>query len=158
MPQTCDMGPTALLPFWRKACWGFYCPENSWRLRPGLNPQTWVLKGSTLPLDHQSHLWYELVRVGNVRAESCEQMILDMVLICWWLYPNRKFCHIEQWMLHIVVPDRSSELVEVTLWKLLIQFILLRSLCRVSTVPPCNFTTMQSTRTFKMEEYLCTYF
>ena len=24
------------------------------RLRPGLNPQTWVLKSSTLPLDHRS--------------------------------------------------------------------------------------------------------
>ena len=29
-------------------------PEKSWRLRPGLNPRTWVLKGSTLPLDHQA--------------------------------------------------------------------------------------------------------
>ena len=25
------------------------------RLRPGLNPRTWVLKASTLPLDHRSH-------------------------------------------------------------------------------------------------------
>jgi hypothetical protein len=22
------MGPTALLPLWRKACWGFFCPKN----------------------------------------------------------------------------------------------------------------------------------
>jgi len=44
MPQICDMGPMALLPLWRKACWGFFHPEKSWRLRPGLNPQTWVLK------------------------------------------------------------------------------------------------------------------
>jgi hypothetical protein len=28
MPQICDMGQTALLPFWRKACWGFFCPKN----------------------------------------------------------------------------------------------------------------------------------
>jgi hypothetical protein len=54
MPQICDMGPTALLPLWRKACWGFLCPEKSWRLQPGLNLRTWVLKGSTLPLDHRS--------------------------------------------------------------------------------------------------------
>jgi hypothetical protein len=26
MPQICDMGPTALLPFRRKACWGFSRP------------------------------------------------------------------------------------------------------------------------------------
>jgi hypothetical protein len=55
MPQICDMGPMALLPLWRKACWGFFCPETSWWLRPGLNPRTWVLKGSMLPLDHRSH-------------------------------------------------------------------------------------------------------
>jgi len=46
MPPICDMGPAALLPLRRKACWGFFLP--------GLNPRTWVLKGSTLPLDHRS--------------------------------------------------------------------------------------------------------
>jgi len=58
MPQIYDMGPTALLPFRRKACWGFFRPEKFWRLRPGLNPRTWVLKGSTLPLDRQSRLFF----------------------------------------------------------------------------------------------------
>jgi len=61
MPQICDMGPTALLPLQRKACWGFFCPEKSWRLRSGLNPRTWVLKGSMLPLDHRSALSYLLM-------------------------------------------------------------------------------------------------
>jgi len=28
MPQSCDMGPTALLHLRRKACWGFFCPKN----------------------------------------------------------------------------------------------------------------------------------
>jgi hypothetical protein len=28
MPQICDMGQMALLPFWRKACWGIFCPKN----------------------------------------------------------------------------------------------------------------------------------
>ena len=54
MPQIYDMGSAALLPLRRKACWGYSNPEKSWRLRPGLNPRTWVLKGSTLPLDHRS--------------------------------------------------------------------------------------------------------
>ena len=40
MPQIYNMGPTALFPLRRKACWGFFCPEKSWRLRPGLNPRT----------------------------------------------------------------------------------------------------------------------
>ena len=57
MPQIYDMRPTALLPFRRKACWGFFRPEKSRQLRPGLNPRTWVLKGSMLPLDHRSRLW-----------------------------------------------------------------------------------------------------
>jgi hypothetical protein len=56
MPQIYDMGPTALLPLRRKACWGVFRPEKSWRLRPGLNPRTWVLKSRTLPLDHRSRL------------------------------------------------------------------------------------------------------
>jgi hypothetical protein len=29
MPQICDMGQTALLPFRRKACWGFFRPKKS---------------------------------------------------------------------------------------------------------------------------------
>ena len=53
MPQIYDMGPTALLPLRRKACWGFFALKIR-RLRPGLNPRTWVLKASTLPLDHRS--------------------------------------------------------------------------------------------------------
>jgi hypothetical protein len=28
MPQICNMGPTALLPLQRKACWGFFRPEK----------------------------------------------------------------------------------------------------------------------------------
>jgi len=33
---------------------GFFASEKSWQLQPGLNPRTWVLKGSTLLLDHRS--------------------------------------------------------------------------------------------------------
>ena len=43
MPQICDMGPIILLPFRRKACWGFFSALiKIQRLRPGLNPRTWV--------------------------------------------------------------------------------------------------------------------
>ena len=55
MPQIYDIGPTTLLPLRRKACWGFFALKIR-RLRPGLNPQTWVLKASTLPLDHRSRM------------------------------------------------------------------------------------------------------
>ena len=33
-----------------------FSPLKIRRLRPGLNPRTWVPKASTLPLDHRSHL------------------------------------------------------------------------------------------------------
>ena len=58
--QICDMGLTALLPLRRKEFWGFFRPEKSWWLQPALNPRTWVLKGSMLPLDRLSHPtgWY----------------------------------------------------------------------------------------------------
>ena len=34
-----------------------FSPLKIRRLRPGLNPRTWVLKASTLPLDHRSRLF-----------------------------------------------------------------------------------------------------
>jgi hypothetical protein len=34
MPQSCDMGSTALLPLRRKACLGFFRPKNSVGFEP----------------------------------------------------------------------------------------------------------------------------
>jgi hypothetical protein len=48
MPLICDMGQMALLPFWRKVCWGFFSPWKIRWLRPGLNPRTWVPEAITL--------------------------------------------------------------------------------------------------------------
>jgi hypothetical protein len=39
----------------------FFSPLKIRRLRPGLNPRTWVLKDSTLPLDHRSRSHPQLV-------------------------------------------------------------------------------------------------
>jgi hypothetical protein len=44
MPQSYDMGQTALLPLQRKAC----SARKIRRLQPGLNPQTWVPEVSML--------------------------------------------------------------------------------------------------------------
>jgi hypothetical protein len=41
------MGPLALLPLRRKACWGFFRPEKSEGFDWGLNPLTWVLEANT---------------------------------------------------------------------------------------------------------------
>jgi len=44
MPQIYDMGPTALLPLQRKACWGFFHPKNSMALA-GFEPANLGIKG-----------------------------------------------------------------------------------------------------------------
>ena len=60
MPQIYDMGPTALLfpSEGRRAEDSFALKIR--RFRPGLNPGTWVLKASTLPLDHRTYVKKEL--------------------------------------------------------------------------------------------------
>jgi len=51
MPQIYDMGPTASPPK-EGGLRIFFSPLKIRRLRPGLNPRTWVLKASRLLLDH----------------------------------------------------------------------------------------------------------
>ena len=38
----------------KEGMWGFFSSLKIWWLRLGLNPRTWVLKASMLPLDHWS--------------------------------------------------------------------------------------------------------
>ena len=45
-----------------------FSPLKIRRLRPGLNPRTWVLKASTLPLDHRS-LCFHIITVLIWRTE-----------------------------------------------------------------------------------------
>ena len=55
MPQIFDMGQRLYFPFEGRCTEDFFALKIR-RLRPGLNPPTWVLKASTLPLDHRSRL------------------------------------------------------------------------------------------------------
>jgi hypothetical protein len=48
VPHICDMGPKDLLPFRRKACLRIFPLLKIRRLRPGLNPRTWLPEASTL--------------------------------------------------------------------------------------------------------------
>ena len=67
------MRQTALIPFRRKACWGFFHPKKSDGFGRVLNPRIWVPKASTLPLDHRRRLshsnmiriWYQAIPSGN---------------------------------------------------------------------------------------------
>ena len=93
MPQIYDMGPTALLPLWRKMCCWVFRPEKSWWLRPNLNKRTWVLKGSTLPIDHWSISTPNGLRSLNVL-----------------LYTNlsRNFCSCQLYMIHFPCIDHRN--------------------------------------------------
>ena len=44
MPQIYDMGPTPLLPLWRKACWGIFRPKNG-TASAGFEPANLSTKG-----------------------------------------------------------------------------------------------------------------
>ena len=50
----------------------FFRPLKIRRLRPGLNPRTWVLKASTLPLDHRSR-YYGYNVYGNKKDKKTRQ-------------------------------------------------------------------------------------
>jgi len=68
MPQIYDMGPTALLPLRRKACWGVFRPKNP--------------TASTLPLDHRSRFSQDITRLKwNSKPHSRIQKSPRMVLI-----------------------------------------------------------------------------
>ena len=85
------MGPTALLPLRRKACWGSFHSEKSDGF--GLNPRTWVPKASTLPLDHRGRLRH----ASSINVHNCTVNNPSYVLLL-YIY-NAKFRH-------IVVPIR----------------------------------------------------
>jgi hypothetical protein len=74
MPQICDMGPTALLPFRRKACLRIFPLLKIRRLRPGLNPRTWVPEASTLaprpPKPLTSNVTLRHIRFTTVAVEK----------------------------------------------------------------------------------------
>jgi hypothetical protein len=63
MPQIYDMGPMALLLPLKEGMLRIFLPLKIRQLWPGLNPRTWVLKASMLPLDHRSRvqIWYTFI-------------------------------------------------------------------------------------------------
>ena len=65
-----------------------------WRLRPGLNPRTWVLKACTLPLEHRSRFF---TNVGKIKLKKLTIFFcLVEHIICvftdrviWWPVRNK---------------------------------------------------------------------
>ena len=60
-----------------------FSPLKIRRLRPGLNPRTWVPKASTLPLDHRSRLFIFMVYKFPNIIERCRPSKLPRLFICW---------------------------------------------------------------------------
>jgi hypothetical protein len=66
MPQIYDMGPTALLPLQGRRAEDFFFALKNPTASAGFEPRTWVLKASTLPLEHRSRYgWGLVVRCGD---------------------------------------------------------------------------------------------
>ena len=107
MPQIYDLGPTALLPLRRKACWGFFRPLKIRRLRPGLNPRTRVLKASTLPLDHRSRLGCAYILQQNVQTPHSVEYTGSKQFSLTQLFTNKTNFFILQ-HLHVSAYNKST--------------------------------------------------
>ena len=57
MPLIYDMGPTALLPLWWKACWRFFRPKNP-KVSAGFEPANLGTKGQHATPRPPKPLWH----------------------------------------------------------------------------------------------------
>ena len=56
-----------------------FSPLKIRRLRPGLNPRTWVLKASTLPLDHRSRNYITHVKFNTSLLQEVFVFCLSII-------------------------------------------------------------------------------
>ena len=108
MPQIYDIGPTALLPpqppEGRRA--KDFFAQKIRRLRTGLNPLTWVLKASTLPLDHRSRYWTYIWRKLFIAASEQAPWHAHC-----WIYRGElwKFVLVDREFFSLLPTGRNSE-------------------------------------------------
>jgi len=65
-----------------------FSPLKIRRLRPGLNPQTWVPKASTLPLDHRSLC----LRINSLFSQQCDCSSLSTASISELYLYGAEYC------------------------------------------------------------------
>jgi hypothetical protein len=82
------------------------------RLRPGLNPRTWVLKASTVPLDHRSHS--NPILINNYTVSGCVVWSTNKPQII----KNTQRCHRPCDQLRRMFTHRQSELQESDTYQL----------------------------------------
>jgi hypothetical protein len=70
MPEICGMGQTALLPFRRKACCGFFRLKNT--TASGSNPRSWLPEGSMITTRPHKPRYNaeEVISVVNYRSSD----------------------------------------------------------------------------------------
>jgi hypothetical protein len=82
MPHICDMGPIILLPFWRKACWGFLSPFKNPTASAGFEPANLGIRGqhvTSAPPKLPEHFSY-----CNTLRIMRQLLVFDMLSILFW--------------------------------------------------------------------------
>ena len=74
MPQIYDMGPTAVLPLRRKACWGFFHPKNP-TASAGFEPANLGTKGQHAAPRPPKPLVYEIMWKNMAKPERPQMTI-----------------------------------------------------------------------------------
>ena len=83
------------------------------RLRPGLNPRSWVPKASTLPLDHRSRYLYHTVRkrTSHETCQTSQSFTLTLALPSFFVWCRRFGLHVARGslqILHTPLPPRPK--------------------------------------------------
>jgi hypothetical protein len=112
MPQIYDMGPPALLPLWRKVCWGFFTLKNptaSARFEPA-NSGT---KGQHAAPRPPKPLYSRCTSEPSAACKVVISLIMNLpsreVQVCLWMFHCGNICALDHWIfvLPIVVLKMS---------------------------------------------------
>ena len=82
MPQIYDMGPTALLPLRKKACWGFFGPKNP-TASGGFETANLGTKGQHATSRPPKPLVYEIMWKNILQRGRPQMAIWRMRTACW---------------------------------------------------------------------------
>jgi hypothetical protein len=103
MPQSCDMGPTALLPLLRKACWGFFRPKNQ---TAGFEPANLGIRGqhaNQKTNEAAMNMFLSLIN-SELRMSHLSNLTLpNYYFVLCLLKTLPKFCHFLHWNFHSLI-------------------------------------------------------
>jgi hypothetical protein len=83
MLKICDMWQSALLPFRRKACWGYFRTKNTMAL-VGANPRSWVPEASMLTTRPPEPLEDVVLDISKCTASPWPCLLVLKITICSW--------------------------------------------------------------------------